>query len=137
MAGEKIVFKPGETITIKAVHSGTRQDGTEWMQIHVSDADGKLEAGAFINPIAGLREGDRLVIDEASVLVKRAANRYAYNTKTKPFAKLDNPVPFITEATPQLVCHMAEGGTFGDDSGFGDGGFGTGDFDPEEGQLPF
>ena len=137
MAGEKIEFKKGQTLKIKSVRSGTRQDGTEWMQINVVDESGKIEAGAFINPIAGLREGDRLVIDEASVLVKRAANRYAYNTKTKPFAKLDNPVPFITEATPQLVCHLAEGGTFGDDSGFGDGGFGAGDFDPNTGDLPF
>lgn len=136
MAGEKIEFRVGETITVKAVHSGTRQDGTEWMQIHVSDKEGKIEAGAFIEPLAGLREGDRLVIDQASVMVKRAANRYAYNTKAKPFQKLDSPAPFITEATPQLVCHFAEGGTFGEDGGFGDGGFGTGDFDTS-GELPF
>ena len=137
MAGEKIEFKKGAVLTIKAVHSGTRQDGSEWMQIHVTDETGKLEAGAFINPINGLREGDRVVIDEANCTVKRTPNRYAYNVKTKPFTKLDSPMMFITENTPQLVCHLAEGGTFGGDSGFGDGGFGTGDFDPEEGSLPF
>jgi hypothetical protein len=136
MAGEKIEFKKGQTLKIKSVRSGTRQDGSEWMQINVVDESGKIEAGAFINPIAGLHEDDHVVIDDLSLISKRAPNRYAYNVKTKPFTKLDSPMMFITENTPNLTVHLAEGGTFGGSS-FGEGGFGTGDFDPEEGQLPF
>lgn len=141
MAGEKIIMRKGAVLTIKAVHSGTKQDGTAWMQIHVADEAGKIEAGAFINPMPNLREGDRVVIDEVGIDCKRTPNRYAFNTKTNPFQKLDNPVRFITEATPQLTVHMAEGGNFNAGSmcegGFGEGGFGTAGFDPNEGELPF
>ena len=140
MAGERLSIKRGQILEVKAVHSGTKQDGEEWQQVHVSDESGKIEVGFFLNnPITGLREGDHIVVDEVEFLAKRTGNRHAYNTKT--WQKLEMPKKFINEATPQLTCHLAEGGGFGGgampDGGFGEGGFGGGDFNTDDGDLPF
>ena len=134
MAGEKIEIKVGNVLTIKDVREGTKQDGTPWMQIHVVDESGKIEGGAFLDPpIPNLREGDRLQVDGMSIILKRSPNRYAYNAKT--WEKLPNPIKFITEPSPQITAHVADGGSFGG-GGFGDGGFGEGGFDTS-GELPF
>ena len=135
MAGEQIEIKKGKTLTIKSVSSGTKQDGTEWMQIHVIDDSGKVDAGAFINPIPNLREGDHVVIDDIGFIAKRTPNRHAFNTKSaknpKEWVRLDDPQRFISETTPQLVVHPVKTGV----SAIGE--FEPGDFDPEEGELPF
>ena len=131
-----IEFKRGSTIVVSAVHEGTKQDGTPWVQIHVKDETGKIEAGAFLtNPIPNLHEGDALVIDDLSVVNKRAQNRYS---STKDWAKKDNPVKFINESTPQLTVHLAEGGSFGGGN-FTGGGFTAMETlsDDDAGELPF
>lgn len=147
MAGEKILIRKGETLTVKDVMSGTRRDGTDWMQVHIVDETGKVEVGAFItNPVKGLRDGDRIVVDDIEFIGKRSPNRHAFKVaKDQPWSKwerLENPQRLISETAPQLTVHLAEGGNFNSanfgDGGFGGGGFGGGSFDPDlEGDLPF
>ena len=138
MAGEKIEIRKGSTLTVKSVFSGTRQDGTEWMQIHIVDDTGKIEVGSFINPIKGLKEGDRVTVDEVAFIGKRSPNRFAYDKPKGPantWTKFEQPQFFITEPSPQLVVHLEPGGfTYGSMEG---GGFEQTDFNPEEGELPF
>lgn len=135
--GAIIEFKRGSTVTVHSVKEGVRQsDGVAWQQIHVKDESGKIEAGAFINPpIPNLREGDVLVIDDLSVVSKRAMNRYSY---TQDWWKKENPVKFINENTPQITAHLASGGGFGGGN-FNPGGFQATELTPEEEeeQLPF
>lgn len=131
-----IEFKRGNTLIVSAVHEGTKQDGTPWQQIHVKDETGKIEAGAFLTaPIPNLREGDAIVIDDLSVINKRAMNRYSYN---KDWSPKDTPVKFINESTPQITAHLAAGGGFGG-GGFNAGGFQATELTPEEAEaeLPF
>lgn len=131
-----IEFKRGNTLIVSAVHEGTKQDGTPWQQIHVKDETGKIEAGAFLTtPIANLREGDAIVIDDLSVINKRAMNRYSYN---KDWSPKDTPVKFINESTPQITAHLAAGGGFGG-GGFTGGWFQATELTPEESEaeLPF
>ncbi len=139
MAGEKLEIRKGQPLSVKSVASGTRQDGTKWMQIHVVDESGKIEIGCFINPIDNLREGDTVTVDEVSFIGKRSPNRFAFDKPkgaVNTWQKMDNPPHFITEPSPQLVCHISSATTFTYGSMEG-GGFEQADFNPEEGELPF
>jgi len=134
-----IEFKRGGTVVVSAVHEGTKQDGTPWQQVHFKDETGKVEAGGFmVKPIPNLREGDCLVLDDVASITKRTPNRYAYNTKTQPFTKLEKPSMWITENTLQLQAHLAGGGGFSG-GGFNGGGFQATELTPEEesAELPF
>ena len=133
MAAPNIIVKVGNKLVVKNVHDGTKQDGTAWQQVHITDEEGKIEAGLFMDPpIPGLREGDTIEVDSMQIIAKRVANRHAYNTKT--WQKIDNPMKFITENTPQITAHMANKKVF---TGGGVDEPGFENLDDMDGELPF